>query len=507
MHKPTSEQQAIIDSKADTLIANAFAGTGKTATLVGFAKARPDARMLYLAFNRSVADEAKERFPSNVEARTSHSLAYGRYGHRYQSKLGYPRAFHARNILRPSLPSNEALVFSGLALEAVNRFLISSSAEISINHVAAGQARAIGVDPTDILEAAKSLWEAMQDPKDPSVPMPHDGYLKLYQLSRPKLDRYDYILLDEAQDTNPCLFDIFNAQKTGRVLVGDQHQNIYGFRGAMNAMGRLRGEHHNLTASFRFGEPVADVANAILGVFKGEPLSLRGFGGPSEVGMVPLQQRRTVYLHRTNAGLFARAVDLLHANIPMHFVGGVKNYNFQTILDAFHLFDHNQRAIRDPFLRSFRTLENLEEYAEAVEDHEIKARLTVVKKYTFRIPRLIERLEAAHEPDARKAGAELTTAHKSKGLEWEQVVLGEDFPDLMDSSGVPLVSELLPPNATERPLEPDEANLLYVAATRARQHLVITPQLAGLLDWVHGDGMAGLHRSRASAPALLAVNA
>ncbi|NVZ11535.1 UvrD-helicase domain-containing protein [Allochromatium humboldtianum] len=505
MHKPTTEQQAIIDSNADSLIANAFAGTGKTATLVGFAEARPQSRMLYLAFNRAVADEAKARFPSTVEARTSHSLAYGRHGYHYQAKLGYPRAFHARNILRPSLPSNESLVFSGLALEAVNRFLIASSPEISLNHVAAGRARAIGVDPTDILEAAKQLWTAMQDPKDPSVPMPHDGYLKLYQLSRPKLDRYDYILLDEAQDTNPCLFDIFAAQQTGRVLVGDQHQNIYGFRGAMNAMGRMRGEHHSLTASFRFGEPVADVANALLGVFKGETLSLRGFGGPSEVGMAPLHQQHTVYLHRTNAGLFDRAVELLHAGIAMHFVGGVKNYNFQTILDAFHLFDHNHRAIRDPFMRSFRTIEDLEEYAESVEDNEIKARLKVVKKYTFRIPRLIERLESAHEPDSRKAGAELTTAHKAKGLEWDQVVLGNDFPDLMDGSGVPLVSALMPPDSPENPLDPDEANLLYVAATRARKHLVITSQLGALLDWVHDGGMA--ERQRAPDPELLAVNA
>lgn len=43
----------------------------------------------------------------------------------------------------------------------------------------------------------------MKDLRNPNVPMTHDGYLKLYQLYRPRLSNYDCILIDEAQDLTP----------------------------------------------------------------------------------------------------------------------------------------------------------------------------------------------------------------------------------------------------------------------------------------------------------------
>lgn len=43
----------------------------------------------------------------------------------------------------------------------------------------------------------------MQNVQDKKVVMTHDGYLKLYQLSRPSLSYYDCLLIDEAQDLTP----------------------------------------------------------------------------------------------------------------------------------------------------------------------------------------------------------------------------------------------------------------------------------------------------------------
>jgi hypothetical protein len=39
--------------------------------------------------------------------------------------------------------------------------------------------------------------------KNKDIYMSHDGYLKIYQLSKPKLPDYDCILIDEAQDMSP----------------------------------------------------------------------------------------------------------------------------------------------------------------------------------------------------------------------------------------------------------------------------------------------------------------
>lgn len=58
------------------------AGTGKTTTLVKYAEQRPHLRFLYVAFNKSVANEAQRRFPSNVISKTVHSLAFADIGRR-----------------------------------------------------------------------------------------------------------------------------------------------------------------------------------------------------------------------------------------------------------------------------------------------------------------------------------------------------------------------------------------------------------------------------------------
>lgn len=77
----TDEQKRIVDlsksmDKNEILAIQACAGSGKTSTLEEIALANPKQRFLYLAFNKSIATEAGEKFPKNVEAKTIHSLAF-----------------------------------------------------------------------------------------------------------------------------------------------------------------------------------------------------------------------------------------------------------------------------------------------------------------------------------------------------------------------------------------------------------------------------------------------
>ena len=76
----THEQGPAINSLARIVKLVAFAGTGKTTTLVGYAKARPQCRLLYLCYNKSVEIAAKQKFPPNVTCKTAHGLAYASIG-------------------------------------------------------------------------------------------------------------------------------------------------------------------------------------------------------------------------------------------------------------------------------------------------------------------------------------------------------------------------------------------------------------------------------------------
>jgi len=90
----------------------------------------------------------------------------------------------------------------------------------------------------------------------------HDHYLKMWALRDPVIAA-DFLLLDEAQDTNPVVEQVFTAQRDHAqlVLVGDSAQAIYGWRGARDVMTGFDGRRLSLSRSFRFGPPLAAEAN------------------------------------------------------------------------------------------------------------------------------------------------------------------------------------------------------------------------------------------------------
>lgn len=217
----THEQQAVIESQAHILAVDAFAGTGKTTTLVQYAVARPQQRILYIAFNKSVAAEAKDRFPSNVDCKTTHSLAFATVGRKYADQLGNVPAFVVAEAFGCAPRQAKA------ALETVNSWLCSTDVHIGVAHVDP-ETVPNPLDRPKVVELANQIWTQMQHPQRRDIKMSHDGYLKLWVMQKPTL-RYDIILLDEAQDTNPITLALVMAQRAHAkiVLVGDRHQLLY----------------------------------------------------------------------------------------------------------------------------------------------------------------------------------------------------------------------------------------------------------------------------------------
>lgn len=497
--RPTDEQQAIIDAPEDRDIAvDALAGAAKTTTLELRAKAHPNQKILYVALNKAVQLEAADRFPSNVTCRTTHALAFRSHGLPYKHKLGNLRPFDVRRALNPSMPYNDSMTFAALCIEVVKNYMASADEEITEAHVPRAKAASMGMSTPDLVEEGQRLWRMICNTRNTDVAMPHDGYLKLYQLSRPDLsEKFDAIYLDEAQDTNPAMYAIFaDQQNLQRVAVGDRNQSIYRFRGSMDVMSELPdAERYALTGSFRFGPEVAGVANILLGTYLNETLALRGLGEPTEV--VPASVEEDVppgnraYLYRTNAGLFDQAVRLMDQGYEgMCWLGGIESYQMETLLDVYRLSVGQTREIKDRMVRSFDGLDALRSYAEAAEDLEIKARIKVVDEYRHKLPKKVRQLRALALDEPGHGGAPvLSTAHRCKGREFDHVILGEDFPPLVNETDAPigdlfpLTAAHIPPNAPDAPTERDEIFLAYVAATRARKTLVVNSEIGALLRW------------------------
>ena len=176
----THEQQPAINSLARLIRLVAFAGTGKTTTLVGYAQAHPQQRILYLCYNKSVEITAKEKFPLHVTCKTSHGLAYGSMGAKYQHKL--TGNLRLTDIARAI--SSQSWDFVRAVQDTLNAFLASADDSITIDHVPSSRLknermkRAAG----KIVASANHLWNRMLDVRDTSVLQTHDVYLRYWLL-------------------------------------------------------------------------------------------------------------------------------------------------------------------------------------------------------------------------------------------------------------------------------------------------------------------------------------
>jgi F-box protein 18 (helicase) len=474
----TSEQAGVIHSNARNLVVNAFAGTGKTTTLRGYASARSDQRILYLAFNKVTAAEAAATFPANVECRTMHSIAYAGIGYRYKQKLGPLRP---NDITR--FYGDVSILMANYLVKTLENFMYSADAHVSIDHVPSELSMS---DRQRFVGAAQKLWQDMAD-RDKVTPLPHDGYLKLYQLSKPVLsNRYDIILLDEGQDTNPVTAAIVLSQPCGKVLVGDRHQSIYAFRGSINAMEILPGsEVRYLTQSMRFGEVVATAATCLLRHFKAETQSIIGLAQMATPPDKVDRSKPYAIISRTNAKVFGQAVRLLNEK-KVHFVGGMHNYLLGKLNDIYYMWSAEKDRVNDMFYREFDDFQALASYARETDDKEVLSLVSVVNEYRSGLPALIEQVITQACDNPEEADVLLLTAHRSKGLQFDQVILDDDFPDLLDKKGQP--------DVTDQETYEQEVNLLYVAMTRAKKAIEFNRVVGDFMKAVRAGNLKPLDR-------------
>ena len=222
----TKQQKDIIQSvqKYKSIKINAFAGTGKTSTLKLISDTNSDKKILYLAFNSAIKNEASTIFPNNTYVKTTHGMAYGAIKKHTNICLNNLTNYRAIDISKKFEISYNQAVSS---LKVFDSFCNSSKLEITKDDIEH--------------KIAKKIFDYMLINKlEPS----HNFYLKYYHLllvqEQINQYKYDIIMLDEAQDTNAVTLAIFEALDAKvKIYVGDEHQQIYSFRGSKNALGKI----------------------------------------------------------------------------------------------------------------------------------------------------------------------------------------------------------------------------------------------------------------------------
>lgn len=472
----------------------ARAGSGKSHTLRAIAhrstelrrSRRPRAphRTLVLAFNRTVARDARARLPPGATATTVHGLAYRTvvaHDPRMRAKLERANAPTADEAWRSAIgldPRDPAAArHAAIVLALLARFLSDDASTPDACHVPSPVARQLEHELGHerwqdrrrwLVRRADRLWQRISDPDDP-LPLPHDGYLKLFAERRVSAPA-DLLLIDEAQDLAPVTLGWLQAQDAQSVLVGDPAQRIYGWRGAVDAMAASGHPEVRLTRSFRFGASIATIALRILRVLA-PGARLTGVGREGRVvaershdpSAAPLPR---AVLCRGNGGVLEAV--LAHAEHGVHVVGGLSPA--LSHLHAAYGLWRRRDAPRTPAERpdAFEGFTSWAALVAAAETHggPLRTVHALVETYGDALPERLDRVRRAVRDDPASAAVTVSTVHRAKGREWDHVELWSDL------ARVPADAQALAA-APDPERAREEANLLYVAVTRARRTLLL----------------------------------
>lgn len=485
----THQQLQIIDTTGNLKI-NAVAGSGKTTTMIEYAKSRPPgSRILYLAFNKSVKLEAETKFRDasarHVQIETAHSLAYKAImpQSNFNIKLGDYKPYEVVRILELSNvgTSHDVFVVASHILKMTAYFCNSIASRVSeldyLSTINDKKAKAFAKLYYKFIEKSTRIFLAKMNTGE--IEITHDFYLKKYQLSNPVLP-FDYILFDEGQDASPAMLDVFLKQHYAtKVIVGDVHQQIYSWRYAINLLSQVDFPTYFLTYSFRFGTCIALLATESLKLkTQLGDLKYSELIGSGKAGTI----KTKAIIARTNLGLLIKAINYItdHRQVKhIYFEGNFHSYTYAdegaSLYDVLNLYNRKTFLIRDELLKTMHSIEDLEDYIEKIDDKQLQMMLEIVKEYENEIPSLLKQLKDKHVTDADKHKAEIifSTVHRCKGMEYDVVELANDF--ITEDKLVRLKWQ--PEFEEQKGRTEEEINLLYVAITRAKYLLRIPEEL------------------------------
>ncbi len=482
----TAEQQAIINSTGNIKI-NAVAGSGKTTTIIEYAAARPKAStILYLAFNKSVKLEAVKRFAvrglTNVEVETAHSLAYRHivFTNGYRVKAQGYKTNEIAELL--NLQGNGEKHAEYIVANHINKFIayFCNSAKQKVQElnyldvVTDSKAKKFVTAFYPYIESQTRLLLSKMDKGE--IEITHDFYLKKFQLSYPQL-QYEYILFDEGQDASPAMLDIFLNQKATKVIVGDLHQQIYGWRHAVNALQSADFATFRLSTSFRFSQAIANLAVDVLSwkkyIDSDQSITITGKGTHTATATKAV-------LARTNLGLLLKAIEYITEKKGIqhiYFEGNINSYTYAdegaSLYDVLNLYNGKHQLVKDKLVMAMKDIAELEDYIEQTEEVQLGMMVEIVKEYGNEIPGIIKSLKDKHVSNEDKEKAEMvfSTVHRCKGMEYDAVQLVNDF----------ITEERLKKVKEEKETDiaklNEEINLLYVAITRTKNSLHIPEPL------------------------------
>lgn len=489
INNPTARQTDIfnaVKNTNDNIVIRAYAGSGKTTTLVCATNLIPKEKLnnsVFLAFNVAIANELKSRLP-NVECRTFHSL-FMKYlmahlkSERISVKLHSSKArtiahdvvsthtsqvspFYAQRV--DSLRDLYNIARLTLRTDCDDDVVFKLCSDYDIPHYN-------GI-ADDLADAFQRGWDFRKYKYDFT-----DMLWVPYNKTK-KFNVFDVVFVDELQDLNNLqrkLLGKISDSNTRVIGVGDPFQSIYGFAGSEPNSFDLFKQDYNckelqLDVSFRVPSVILNEVLDLVPDIKShkEGGEVRSVSYSDAIKLYNPKTRDFV-LCRNNAPLLTLAFDLITLNIPAkirgrdlvsQFVSTVKkaigNEPFSTVVEA---LENAKQVELDVILnRRGSTATSLDYCEDRYESCIILATNALLAKVT-NIKEFEEFCNEIYDENA-KGVVNLSTIHKAKGLESDNVFILDTKPIRKGTDDQ----------------KQQEKNLLYVARTRAIKTLTFVAE-------------------------------
>lgn len=479
---PSEYQKAIFEfvknGKGNCVI-NAVAGSGKTTTIIYSLKFIPqDKSVIFLAFNKSITEEIKQKVSSNVNVKTFHSLGassiYKTY--REKSELNNNKIFDIINNLAPRwamVDKKEISMDYKIRLRKIIDLARLSLCNDVVNLKELCDKHQIDVLDNELERALKIIQDANNDIST------FDFTDMIYwpaNYNHFKLDTYDYIFIDECQDLNKTqhkLIEKISHPNSRIVAVGDPSQCIYGFAGAdTESFNNLINMPNTITlplsVNYRCGSNIINLARKFVSNIEAHDST--GTGVLNYNASIKEVMDGDMLLCRNASPLVKLCLELLHENKKAYVKGSdigedlirlIIRSNTKKTIDTKAWLDLEMKKIiysikiKYPYLETEEIKENTS-FLIFKEKHQLLN--TIIDSENIQdINDLIIKIRQIFLDNS--TGICLSTIHKAKGLECNRVFIIDK-------------EKTLPSKFAKLPWQIEqEFNLQYVAFTRAKNYL------------------------------------
>lgn len=472
---PTEEQRDIIKSVGDKNITHCDAGpgSGKSTMLRWIANVIPtNLDACALAFSSDIGIALQEYTPPHVVVGTCHALSrkgiVAETGKQpFLSKWKGSKIFDTLfpNLDPSSTPSKErakAYQFKRDFLKLVDycKMTMSDDPCMVINKY--GIDIEFGPDIPDMLE--RQIKASLADLRTIDFV---DMLYSTVALGLP-IKKYDVVLLDERQDLNPLMMAFLGMlMKPSTILAssGDRRQSIYGFTGAdIRASEKIEegfpGVSLPLLTSFRCAKSIIAYAREVypeVHAYEGNP---DGEVSEGEMDSSP----GNMVISRKNSTLIGPAFALALTGVPVYIKGQSIGDELSDEIESCE-FDDKESIVREVTEKNNEKIAKLSKRKNSanlilVANEKTKC-VEAVMQTCRNKSEAISRIKSMFTDKGDKDSVVFSSIHRSKGLEADSVTI-------LDHRNIRMITSI---STTEEEIQ--EANLDYVARTRAKRRLIL----------------------------------